>query len=66
MGGKSKTMVKSSLILLLSLSFALAGCGGNNNNNTAAKEEESKGAAATPAESTDGKIEPFNVSVFIG
>lgn len=63
-GGKSKAMYKFSLIVLLSLSFTLSGCGGNNNN-TAGKAEETT-AAGTASANMEGKIEPFKVSVFIG
>ncbi|MNC05386.1 hypothetical protein D3C75_528580 [compost metagenome] len=68
MGGKSKNMFKFSLIMLLSLSFTLAGCGGNNGNsgkNNAAADNKAN-AAQTAAADTDGKVEPFNISVFIG
>lgn len=68
MGGKSKTTFKFSLIMLLSLSFTLAGCGGNNNNTkNNAKAEETGGAQTTAAAATTGdKAEPFNISIFLG
>ncbi|MEK5399248.1 sugar ABC transporter substrate-binding protein [Paenibacillus sp. VTT E-133280] len=69
MGGKSISKFKLSLIAVLSLSFTLAGCGGNNNNNTTAKGENKPAettAATTAAGTDDKKIEPFEVSIFIG
>ncbi|WP_438494841.1 sugar ABC transporter substrate-binding protein [Paenibacillus sp. IHBB 3054] len=66
MGGKSKTTFKFSLIMLLSLSFTLAGCGGNNNTKNNAKAEETGGAQTTAAATTGDKIEPFNISIFLG
>ncbi|MDQ0194082.1 sugar ABC transporter substrate-binding protein [Paenibacillus wynnii] len=64
MGGKSKARFKLSLIALLALSFTLSGCGGNNKTNS-----ESKGNTATAtaaANSDSSKVEPFDISVFIG
>ncbi|AIQ20455.1 sugar ABC transporter substrate-binding protein [Paenibacillus sp. FSL H7-0357] len=66
MGGKSKTTFKFSLIMLLSLSFTLAGCGGNNNTKNNAKAEETGGAQTTAAATTGDKVEPFNISIFLG
>ncbi|MRN51704.1 sugar ABC transporter substrate-binding protein [Paenibacillus monticola] len=67
MGGKSKSMFKLSLIVLLSLSFTLAGCGGNTNNASEGKENTAKEtAAATGNTNTSTKVEPFDISVFIG
>ncbi|MEK5239690.1 sugar ABC transporter substrate-binding protein [Paenibacillus sp. FSL L8-0470] len=66
MGGKSKTTFKFSLIMLLSLSFTLAGCGGNNNTKNNAKAEETGGAQTTAAATTGDKAEPFNISIFLG
>lgn len=65
-GGKSKTTFKFSLIMLLSLSFTLAGCGGNNNTKNNAKAEETGGAQTTAAATTGDKAEPFNISIFLG
>lgn len=65
MGGKSKTKVKLSMIVLLALSFTLSGCGGNNS--TANKGKENTDAVAqTGASNESGKVEPFNISVFVG
>ncbi|WP_405104319.1 sugar ABC transporter substrate-binding protein [Paenibacillus sp. FSL K6-1217] len=66
MGGKSKVSFKYSLVALLTLSFALSGCGGGNNN--AATTGAAKETAATDSASANkgGKIEPFKVSAFIG
>ncbi|MHA6534003.1 type 2 periplasmic-binding domain-containing protein [Paenibacillus sp. BAC0078] len=66
MGGKSKNVFKLSLIVLLSLSFTLAGCGGNNSNNSKNAAKNGGAAATETAASTDGKVEPFDISVFIG
>ncbi|WP_379145590.1 sugar ABC transporter substrate-binding protein [Paenibacillus sp. sgz500992] len=66
MGGKSKTTFKFSLIMLLSLSFTLAGCGGYNNTKNNAKAEEIGGAQTTAAATTGDKVEPFNISIFLG
>lgn len=69
MGGKSISKFKLSLIAVLSLSFTLAGCGGNNSSNSTAKGEDKPAqttAATTAAETDDKKIEPFDVSIFIG
>ncbi|MEK4060743.1 MULTISPECIES: extracellular solute-binding protein [Paenibacillus] len=66
MGGKSKTTFKFSLIMLLSLSFTLAGCGGNNNTKNKAKVEETGGAQTTAAATSGDKVEPFNISIFLG
>ena len=67
MGGKSKVTFKYSLVTLLTLSFALSGCGGGNNNN-AATTDKAKATTATDSASANngGKIEPFKISAFIG
>lgn len=66
-GGKSKVTFKYSLVALLTLSFALSGCGGGNDKNAATTD---KSKATTTADSasanTGGKVEPFKVSAFIG
>ncbi|KGE19105.1 sugar ABC transporter substrate-binding protein [Paenibacillus wynnii] len=64
MGGNSKARFKLSLIALLALSFTLSGCGGNNNKNTSEGKENT--ATQTAAANADGKVEPFEISVFIG
>lgn len=63
MGGKSKSLFRLSAVMLLSLSVILAGCSGNNTANTG-KENNN----ATPATAGDGatKIEPYEISFFIG
>ncbi|MEK4462609.1 sugar ABC transporter substrate-binding protein [Paenibacillus sp. FSL H8-0315] len=68
MGGKLISKWKLSLIAVLSLSFTLAGCGGNNSNNTTAKGEDKPAETATStAAGTDSeKIEPFEISIFLG
>ncbi|HEY4431170.1 MAG TPA: sugar ABC transporter substrate-binding protein [Paenibacillus sp.] len=68
MGGKSISKFKLGLIAVLSLSFTLAGCGGNNNNNTTAKGEDkpAETATSTAAGTDTEKIEPFEVSIFLG
>ncbi|WP_339292408.1 ABC transporter substrate-binding protein [Paenibacillus sp. FSL W8-0187] len=65
MGGKTKSWLRLSTVLLLSLSIVLTGCGGGNGNNGAKPEPKDSAEQTTPG--TDGnKVEPFEVSVFIG
>ncbi|MBY0162454.1 sugar ABC transporter substrate-binding protein [Paenibacillus lautus] len=65
MGGKTKSWLRLSTVLLLSLCIVLTGCGGGNGNSGA--QPEAKDSAEQPTPGTDGdKIEPFEVSVFIG
>ncbi|MDH6431033.1 MULTISPECIES: sugar ABC transporter substrate-binding protein [unclassified Paenibacillus] len=68
MGGKLISKWKLSLIAVLSLSFTLAGCGGNNSNNTTAKGEDkpAETATSTAAGTDSDKIEPFEISIFLG
>src|SRR5690242_5419054 len=65
MGGKTKSWLRLSTVLLLSLCIGLTGCGGGNGNSGAQPEAKDSAEQTTPG--TDGdKIEPFEVSVFIG
>lgn len=65
MGGKTKSWLRLSTVLLLSLCIVLTGCGGGNGNSGAQPEAKDSAEQTTPG--TDGdKIEPFEVSVFIG
>ncbi|ANA80943.1 sugar ABC transporter substrate-binding protein [Paenibacillus glucanolyticus] len=65
MGGKTKSWLRLSTVLLLSLSVVLGGCGSGNGNNAATPEKKDSAEQTTPG--TDGnKVEPFEVSVFIG
>lgn len=65
MGGKTKSWLRLSTVLLLSLSVVLTGCGSGNGNNAAKPEQKDSAEQTTPG--TDGnKVEPFEVSVFIG
>lgn len=65
MGGKTKSWLRLSTVLLLSLSIVLTGCGGGNGNSGAQPEPKDSAEQTTPG--TDGnKVEPFEVSVFIG
>ncbi|MGG4346168.1 ABC transporter substrate-binding protein [Paenibacillus lautus] len=65
MGGKTKSWLRLSTVLLLSLSIVLTGCGGGNGSNGAKPEPKDSADQTTPG--TDGnKVEPFEVSVFIG
>lgn len=68
MGGKSISKFKLSLIAVLSLSLTLAGCGGNNNtkNNAKGEDKPAETTASTGAGTEGNKIEPFDVSIFIG
>lgn len=66
MGGKSKARFKLSLIALLALSFTLSGCGGNNKTNSEGKGNTATATETAAANSDSGKVEPFDISVFIG
>ncbi|MDU4694886.1 MULTISPECIES: type 2 periplasmic-binding domain-containing protein [Paenibacillus] len=65
MGGKTKSMLRLSVILLLSLSVILAGCGGGNKNATKAENNTGNQAATTENNAGD-KVEPFEITAFIG
>ncbi|MUG48044.1 extracellular solute-binding protein [Paenibacillus woosongensis] len=61
MGGKSKSLFRLGTILLLSLSVILSGCSGG------AKLGGGKNTPEQSAgENNGGKVEPFEISVFIG
>lgn len=66
MGGKTKSWLRLSTVLLLSLCIVLTGCGGGNGNNGAKPPEQKDSTEQTTPETDGNKIEPFEVSVFIG
>ncbi|MFD3259101.1 sugar ABC transporter substrate-binding protein [Paenibacillus lentus] len=61
MGGTSETWLRLGTILLLSLSVVLSGCGGGN-----AKPSGNNTPEQTATGNNDGKVEPFEISIFIG
>ncbi|AZK45723.1 extracellular solute-binding protein [Paenibacillus lentus] len=61
MGVMSKSLLRLGTILLLSLSVILAGCGGGD-----AKSNGNKKPEQTATGNSDGKVEPFEISIFIG
>ncbi|MGG4146770.1 sugar ABC transporter substrate-binding protein [Paenibacillus algorifonticola] len=62
MGGKSKSLFRLSMVMLLSLSVVLSGCSGNNNANTG---KNNNSASAAGGDGT-AKVEPFEISFYIG
>ncbi|MGG6313619.1 sugar ABC transporter substrate-binding protein [Paenibacillus macerans] len=65
MGGKTKSMLRLSVIMLLALSVILSGCGGGNNDATKAGNDNTGNQTAT-GNNTGDKIEPFEITAFIG
>lgn len=68
MGGNKKSVLRFSMLLLLSLGLVLSACGGGNNTKDAAKnstkDANNNGQAAV--EKAGDSVEPFEISVFIG
>ncbi|RCX16752.1 carbohydrate ABC transporter substrate-binding protein (CUT1 family) [Fontibacillus phaseoli] len=64
MGGKSKSIFRLSMIMLLSLSVILSGCGGNNN--AANSGSGNNGKQAESGNNTGDKVEPLEITAFIG
>ncbi|MBJ9988762.1 ABC transporter substrate-binding protein [Paenibacillus sp. S28] len=64
MGGRFKPLVRLGILMAMTFSVVLSGCGGSKDN-SADNGSSSTGQTATGS-SSDGKVEPFNVSVFIG
>ncbi|MEF2966782.1 sugar ABC transporter substrate-binding protein [Paenibacillus sp. M1] len=60
MGGKKKSVLRFSMMLLLSLGLVLSACGGNN------KEAANGNNGQAAGENTANGVEPFEISVFIG
>ncbi|WP_110930758.1 extracellular solute-binding protein [Paenibacillus bouchesdurhonensis] len=63
MGGTSKSLFRLGTILLLSLSIILAGCGGGDAKSNGNKNNNPE---QTATGNNDGKVEPFEISIFIG
>ncbi|HEY4390185.1 MAG TPA: sugar ABC transporter substrate-binding protein [Paenibacillus sp.] len=67
MGGKSKSVFRLGVLLLLSLSVVLSGCGGNNSSKSGGNNSTSQPNTTNQAQTDDGgKIEPFTITAFIG
>lgn len=67
MGGNKKSVLRFSMLLLLSLGLVLSACGGGSNTKDAAKnttKDANNGQATT--EKAGDTVEPFEISVFIG
>ncbi|HWO54366.1 MAG TPA: ABC transporter substrate-binding protein [Paenibacillus cookii] len=63
MGGKSKSVIRLGMIMLLSFSFILAGCGGSDKTATSG---DAKAGNEASGGSGEGKPEPFEITAFIG
>lgn len=66
MGGKTKSILRLSLIMLMSLSVVLAGCSSNNNNAKSSSNNKETNVSTGGGSEEPGKVEPFEISVFIG
>ncbi|OZB96418.1 ABC transporter substrate-binding protein [Paenibacillus sp. XY044] len=69
MGGRFKPLFRLGILMAMTFSVILSGCGGGKDNSTDIAGSAT-GQTATDTgsgnSSGDGKVEPFNVSVFIG
>ncbi|MEC0368817.1 ABC transporter substrate-binding protein [Paenibacillus chibensis] len=71
MGGKSGALLRLSLLMVLAFSVVLSGCGGSKNagsstDGSKGSTEQAETGSNDNKDGKDGKVEPFNVSVFIG
>ncbi|MBQ4900470.1 sugar ABC transporter substrate-binding protein [Paenibacillus sp. Marseille-P2973] len=66
MGGKSKSIFRLGVIMLLSLSVILSGCGGGNNKVANSGKGNNGNSGQVTGENAANGVEPFEISVFIG